>query len=230
MRKYIISFTTFTILFLSTSIIRAQSNFEGKIKFKITYNNEVTYLDYYIKDENLRMEMGKAAEAVFIKNGQRSLVLMPEEKMYMDLDNSLFDKLPGMTGMEEDDDEEVVEEFNIDKYKTGKIMTLLGYECHQWIMKDEEDEDEVEAWVTHELGNFMLMQSPMGSGYSPGWSSSMKNRGYFPILVITRDENGEENSRFEATEINEQGLNIKLFIPPTNFTEMKIPRMDNLLK
>jgi len=117
------------------------------------------------------------------------------------------------------------EDFDINKYRTGEIRTILGYECAQWIFKDEDEEDKVEAWVTDELGNFMLMQSPMGGGFSPGWSTSMKNNGFFPILVITRDEDGEETSRFEAIEVIKLLLDNKLFVPPSNFSEMKIPGM-----
>jgi Domain of unknown function (DUF4412) len=232
MRKYLMVLLALTILFISGTLSMAQGDFEGKIKFKITHDAEVMFLDYFIKGENLRMEMGNNAEAVFIKSEGKSIVLMPEEKMYLDLDNSILGKMPGMTGMNEDEENEENdrEDFDIDKYRTGKTKTILGYECYQWIFKDNEEDDEVEAWVTNELGNFMLMSSPMGGGFSPGWGSSINNNGFFPILVITRDEDGEENSRFEATEVNKQSLSNKLFNPPSNFSEMKIPGMDNLFK
>lgn len=229
MKRYIFFFYMFLVSLLLNSFLFAQDNFEGKVKFKITYDDEVSFLDYFIKGENFRMEMGDNAEAVFIKTADKSLVLMPEEKMYMDLDNSLFSNIPGMVETEDDDDEEY-EEIDITKYKTGKSKDILGYECHQWIFTDEEEDDEVEAWVTNEVGNFMLMQSPMGAGYSPGWSSSVENSGFFPILVITRDEDGEETSRFEATEIKEQSLDDDIFAPPSDYSEMKIPGMDSLFK
>lgn len=230
MKKHLISFTALIILILSTSLSMAQPNFEGKIKFKVTHDDDIMFIDYFIKDDNLRMEMGENADAVFIKNEERSFVLMPGEKMYMDLDNSIFSKIQGMAGMNEDDEEENDEEIDFDKYKTGKTKTIRGYECHQWIFKDDEDEEEVEAWVTNELGNFMLMKSPMGAGFSPGWSSSVSNNGFFPILVITKDEDGEITSRFEATEVNKQSLDSDLFSPPSNYSEMKIPGIDNLFK
>ncbi len=230
MRKYMISLITLIILFLSTVLSIAQEDFEGKIKFKITHDGDAMFLDYFIKGDNLRMEMGDDAKAVFIKNDDKSIVLMPEEKMYMDLDNSILSKLPGMTGMNNEEEEKDREDFNIDKYRTGETKTILGYECNQWIFKDEEENDEVEAWVTDELGNFMLMRSPMGGGFSPGWGSSIRNNGFFPILVITRDADGEENSRFEATDVSKQSLDDDLFGPPSDFDEMKIPGMNSLFK
>lgn len=216
------------IFLLQSMLAFAQSPFEGTIKFKISNDDDVNYLDYYMKDKNLRIEMGENAEAVFVKQGDKSLILMPEEKMYMDLNNSMFKNIPGMSGMEEENETE--KEFDIDKYKTGKVMSILGYECHQWLFKDDGDDDEVEAWVTSELGNFLLMQGPMGGGYSPGWGSSVKNSGFFPMLVITRDSNGEETSRFEATEVDERSLSDGLFKAPSNYSEMKIPGMDSFIK
>lgn len=231
MRKYLVAIILLSVIFLSNNNLTAQGDFEGKVKFKITHDDEVSFLDYFIKGENLRMEMGDNAEAVFIKNGKRSLVLMTEDKMYMDLDNSLFNKFKDMAGMNENDDEEEnEEEINIKDYKTGKTKTILGYSCDQWLFKDEEEDEEVEAWVTSELGNFMLMQSPMGAGYSPGWSSSVSNNGFFPILVINKDEDGEEVSRFEAVEIDKESLSDDLFSPPSDYSEMKMPGMGNFLR
>lgn len=230
MRKYISLLLSLSILFLSYSVSFAQSKFEGKIKFKITHDDDEMFLDYFIKGNSLRMEMGEEANAVMIRNKGKSTILMPEEKMYMNLDNSILTKLPGMSKSAENNNENNREDFDINKYKTGKIKSILGYDCMQWIFKDEEEDDEVEAWVTDQLGNFIFLQSPMGGGFSPEWSSSVKNNGFFPLLVITRDEDGEENSRFEATEINKEKLNNKLFSPPSNYSEMKIPGMDKLFK
>lgn len=225
-RSIILIFLCFA--FISNS--PAQDSFEGKIKFKITSDDEEIFMDYFIKDDNLRMEMGKNNEAAFIHTGEKSLVLMHQDKMYMDLNNSIFSKLPGMSDMDNETDENDPQEFNIEKFRTGKTKTILGYECEQWIFTDEEDEGEVEVWVTDELGDFMLMKNPMGAGYSPGWSNSVNNSGFFPMLVITRDDDNELTSRFEATEVNKESLSDGLFAPPSDYSEMKIPGMDSLFK
>ncbi len=233
MRRYTLSLATICMFFVLATNLNAQGDFEGKIKFKISHDEEQMFLDYFIKGSNLRMEMGDDAKAVFIKTEEKSYVLMPEEKMYMDLDNSLFSKLQDMVGMEEEEDEngdEESEAVDMESFKTGKTTNILGYECHQWIFESDEDNEEVEAWVTSELGNFVLMQSPMGAGYSPGWSTSINDNGFFPMLVITRDNDGEEISRFEATEVNKESLSNKLFTFPSDYSEMKIPGMKGLFK
>lgn len=227
MRKNILLNISLTIFLFLLNTITAQ-DFEGKVKFKISHDGDENFLEYFIKGENIRIEMGDNAEAVFIKSPEKSMLLMPEEEQYMDLNNSIFSRLQEMSGMGNEDDEQ--EEYNINDFKTGKVMTILDFECHQWIFKEKDEDEEVEAWVTDELGNFMLMSSPMGGGYSPGWSSSVKNNGFFPILVITRDEDGEESSRFEATEVDKKSLDDELFGPPSHYEEMKIPGMDSFLK
>lgn len=224
----------FFILFLFATIsfntLVAQDNFEGKVKFKISSEEEDGMtMDYYLKDGNFRMEMGDAAKGtVFIYKGENSYILMPEEKMYMDLNNSLFSKLKDMMGKGDDDEDEKTKDINFEDFKTGKTKTILGYECQQWIMKDVNEDDfdyETEAWITDELGNFMLMKNPMGEAFSPSWSSSMKNNGFFPLLVITRNSDGEEQSRFEALEIDKKSLSSDLFGIPAGYSEMKIPGM-----
>ena len=109
--------------FLSAQIL-AQTAFEGKVKFKITYDDEISYLDYFIKGDNLRIEVGDNNEGVFMN----------------------------------DEEEHEGEPVDFEKFKTGKVKDINGYECHQWVFTDEDEDDEVEAWVTDELGNLGLTE------------------------------------------------------------------------
>lgn len=223
-------FLFFSLISVFCINLNAQNNFEGNIKFKITSDDNSVDMNYFLKEGKFRIEMGEKGEnAVFINANGKSLILMPEQKMYMDLNNSMFAKMKEMMGNKDEDENEEKNEkdFDINKYRTGKTKTILGYECEQWIFNDMEDDeqDQVEAWVTDELGNFMLMENPMGSGFSPGWGGSFKDKGFFPLLVITKDSDGEEVSRFEATEVNKKSLNDDLFQAPSDYSEMKVPGM-----
>lgn len=213
----------FILLKLANTIF-AQTTFEGVVKIKMDADDETFFIDYFIKNDNMRIEMDNAEEVAFIMSGEKSLILMKEEKTYMDLNNPMFKQIPGMSSMDSDE-EKSLESFDINKYKTGKTQNLLGYECEQWVLNNEEEELEIEAWVTDELGNFMMMKSPMGGGFSPSWSSSLKNKGFFPLLVITREEDGEETSRFEVVNVDQKGLSNDLFSAPSDFEELKIPGM-----
>lgn len=221
--KMLFLFSTFALLLLANTIF-AQTTFEGVVKIKMDADNETFFIDYFIKDDNMRMEMNTSEEVAFIMSGEKSLILMKEQKTYMDLNNPMFKQIPGMSGMSSDE-EKSLESFDITKYKTGKTQNLLGYECEQWIFNDDEEDVEVEAWVTDELGNFVMMNNPMGGGFSPNWGSSLKNKGFFPLLVIARDEDGEETSKFEVVDIDQKDLNNNLFSAPSDFEELKIPGM-----
>ena len=221
--KMIFSASTLILILLITNNLFAQTTFEGIVKIKMTADDESFFIDYFIKDDNMRMEINEEEEVVFIKSGKKSLILMVEEKTYMDLNNPMFKQIPGMSNM--DDAENSSETFDINKYKTGKTKNILGHECEQWVFSDQEEDVEIEAWVTDELGNFMMMKSPMGGGFSPNWGSSFKGKGFFPLLVITRDEDGEETSRFEVVNVDQKGLNNDLFSAPSDFEELKIHGM-----
>ncbi len=223
-------FLFFSLIFVFCINLKAQNNFEGNIKFKITSKDNSIDMNYFLKEGKFRIEMGENAEnAVFINANGKSLILMPEQKMYMDLDNPMFAKMKDMMGKKNDDEngDQNDKDFDINKYRTGKTKSILGYECEQWVFNDieEDEQNQVEAWVTDELGNFMFMENPMGSGFSPDWSGSFKNKGFFPLLVISKDSDGEEISKFEATEINKKSLSDDLFHAPSDYKEMKMPGM-----
>ncbi|MFZ1291825.1 MAG: DUF4412 domain-containing protein [Melioribacteraceae bacterium] len=223
----------FAILILISAAIvtNAQNYFEGKVKFKITDDDDESHLmEYFLKDGNFRISMFEEEDvaAIFLYAKENSYILMPEDKMYMNLNNSLFSKLGDMIKDKAvDENEKDKKELNFENYKTGKTKTILGYDCDQWIHKNEMDDEsyEIEAWITDELGNFMFMENPMGAGFTPTWGNSLKNQGYFPLQVITKNSDGEIISTFEAIEINKQSLNKDLFEVPSDYNEMKIPGM-----
>jgi hypothetical protein len=222
----------FFLMFFLTSVnfLYSQTSFEGEIKFKVSHDENGMTMDYFIKDGKLRMEMGGEAKGTcFIHSNGKSLILMPEQKMYMDLDNSVFKKMQEMMkkNVDKAKEENSDKDFNIENYKTGETKSILGYKCEQWVFNDKEGgtDSKVEAWITDQLGNFMMMESPMGQGFSPGWSNTFKNKGMFPLLVITKDTDGKETSRFEATEIDKKSLSNDLFEVPSGYSEMKIPGM-----
>ncbi|PID59842.1 MAG: hypothetical protein CR986_04690 [Ignavibacteriae bacterium] len=217
------------LILTAQSFLTAQDKFEGKIKIKMTYDNGNFFIDYYIKDADIRMDMKSKDNVSSIVIGEKkSFVLMPENKQYLDLDNALFTKMQNLLGNTDDDNTKEEEVLDITKFKTGKTKDILGYECDQWVFNDDEDDYEVEAWVTDELGAFMLKKNPMGNSFTPTWGTNINNSGYFPLLVITKDKDGKEVSRFEAKEIIKKSLDSDYFVPPSDYEEMKIPGMEGL--
>ena len=86
----------------------------------------------------------------------------------------------------------------------------------------------MEAWVTKDIGNFMFFESPMGGDDMPEWYSEFSGVGFFPILVIEKDDSGEEESRWEVTSVEEKPLSDDLFTPPSDYEKFEMPSMDFL--
>ena len=105
--------------------------------------------------------------------------------------------------------------------KTGETKTINGYECEQWIIKG--DDNTSEAWMTKDLGSFIFFQSPMGGKEKPKWQEDIESSGYFPMLVIEKDSDGNETGRFEVKSIEKKSLDDSFFTVPDGYSQMKMP-------
>ncbi|MEE9432254.1 MAG: DUF4412 domain-containing protein [Melioribacteraceae bacterium] len=211
-----------SVLFYSTSL-QAQSQFEGKVIIEISSDGDTFEMDYYIKGEKMKMIMkgDNSGLGGMIMTGNKSIVLMDEQKMYMEFDNETLTKLSGIFGGNNDeDDNSSSDETDFSKYRTGKTKTILGYDCEQWIF--EEDGMKSEAWVTDEIGSFQIFKSPMGASYTPSWGKSLNNKGFYPLLVTSSDEDGEV-SKFEVKSVDKSSLSESDFAPPSGYKKMSIP-------
>ncbi len=205
------------LLFLSATSITAQDTFEGKVKFKVSGgdSDESAVIDYFIKGDKIRMEMGQQAMgAVVIFDPTTIKMLMTSQGMYMEYPRDM------MTGQMDNDGEDY-EEYN-EEYApkiTGKTKEILGYECKQWIMESEEGK--IEMWVTDELGSFVPMQGPMG-GEAPEWQTQIADGNFFPMLVIV-DDDGEKVSAFEVISVDKTDVSDDLFTVPKGLKKMDMP-------
>ncbi len=215
-KNIFISLVGVLFLFL-TSSISAQKAFEGKIKIKLSSDNQTILMNYYIKDKNLKMELSNREEnGSFIMKGKNYLVLLPAQKMYMEISSEMLKNLPEMKPTENTNRDNKID---INKFRTGKTKKILGYNCEQWIINNKDGN--MEIWVTNELGNFITMDGPMGKVYSPAWSTYLQNNGFFPMKVISN--NGK--SVFEVIEVDKKSLSDAIFSPPSNYKKMTIPGM-----
>lgn len=213
MKSRIKVFYSFIFLFLFTTI-NAQ-NFEGLVKFKVTYEGETSELEYQIKDGKFRMEApnGNMGGGVFLMNEEAMYVIMPGQQMYMEMPKDM----PGV-----DSDEEMTGDEMDEPVRTGETKMFLGHEAEKWLMEDEEED--IEMWVAKDLGKFVMMNSPMQKD-KPAWYKEIEDEGFFPMLVINKDKSGNEIGRYEVTELKEQSLSEDLFKVPAGFTKMNVPGM-----
>jgi hypothetical protein len=194
------------------SLLRAQS-FEGVVEYTVTTDEGTRPMTYMMKGDNVRVEMEerpgrKAAILMDAKNG-KSIMLMDQMKMYMDLpappaSDSTVPK-PEIT-------------------KTGKTQKILGYNCQQFLIKAGDRQSDV--WVTKELGRFQMLRmgGRGGKGNSEAWQKMIGSEGGFPLLAITK-EGDTQVSKMEATKVNKKSLDDALFKIPEGYKQFDASMM-----
>lgn len=225
-------------LFVAGSLLAAASSFaadsfQGKVSLAITpAKGKAQTMNYSMKGQKLRMDMeaeGNAMTSITDMGKMETMMLMPEQKMYM----VMSIKKPVEKAMEKQG------ESTADIEVTGKTETILGYKCSQILVKDKGVVTEM--WVADGLGVFMGMGSGGGGGggmfggrkggsNEAKWEKALKGKGGFPLRVISRDAKGKESFKMEATKIEPGTLPDSLFLPPAGYEKFQMPNMGDMLK
>jgi hypothetical protein len=205
------------ILFLSfiTPKAYSQSKFEGKVVIETSGIDGSGTLNYYIKGQNIRLDMNSArgeVNALFDRANKKVLMIMPAMKMYMEFPMDLM----------KDNSENENMDNETDKFeKTGEMKKINGYNCEKWIMK--ENNGSTEAWMTKDLGGFMFFDSPMGNKSESTWQKDIEESGNFPMLVIQKNNEGDEISKFNVLTVVSMNLDDSFFKVPDGYSQMKMP-------
>ncbi len=208
-------FSSIIMLLLFSGIFYAQDDFEGVVKFKVDSEGNSQTINYMVKDGSFKMEVpGEASGSVIMKDG-KMLILMPEQKMYMETPINLSDRF------EKDMDEKEINPDNIEDFKTGKTKEILGHEAEQYIYSD--DDNEVEVWVAKDLGTLSFFSNPMQK--KSEWQNKLDALNYFPLLMIAKNKKGKEVTRFEVVELEEKSLPADMFEVPADYNKMNMMGM-----
>ncbi|HKI77502.1 MAG TPA: DUF4412 domain-containing protein [Ignavibacteriaceae bacterium] len=214
MKKFLI-FNLLLILFVSFSVSSfSQNKFAGKVEIALKDKSGDNSMDYYIKGNKIRMDIQSPqgeARLILDQENKKISMLMPSMKMYMSFP---WDKM--VSGAQGNNDNKN----NMSFKKTGETKTINGYKCEKWLMTG--DEGTTEAWMTDELGRFMFFDSPMSGKSKPEWQQELSNGNNFPMLIIHKDSDGNEN-RLEVTKVEKMDLSDDFFGIPSGYNEMKMP-------
>jgi hypothetical protein len=194
------------------SLLRAQS-FEGVVEYTVTTEEGTMPMTYMMKGDNVRVEMeqqpGRKAAILMDAKENKSIMLMDQMKMYMDLPappqaDSTMPK-PEIT-------------------KTGKTQKILGYNCQQFLVKEGDRQSDV--WVTKQLGRFQMLRmgGRGGKGNSEAWQKMIGSEGGFPLLAITK-EGDSQVSKMEATKVDKKSLDASLFKIPEGYKKFDASMM-----
>jgi len=187
--------------------------FEGMIEFKMQTTEQVQYYNYLVKDGRIRAETSEpddAAPIIIVDHAFKKIyLLLPQREQYVEIPNDLEASAGPHrepTGLQ----------------KTGETEKISGYSCDQFLVKTEGGE--IEIWATKGLGTAGTFRTSISDplpGSSP-WQSELLAQGYFPLITIERDSDGEELTRFEATSFQKKSIIESLFRVPSGYDKIDI--------
>jgi hypothetical protein len=213
MKLRMICISMFFLIF--TTVLFSQTGFEGRVKIQVNDEGDSQVMEYLAKNDKFRMESPEGeGTIIFDMKAGKMLILMSEDKMYMempleipkDVESKIDDEAGSFT-------------------RTGETKEILGYNCEKFLFDDEGKKGE--AWMTLELGGFMLFDDPskmQDSGQS--WRTEIMQAGYFPVMVNEMDDNGAVQSSFKVLEIEPKTLDAGLFSAPEGFQKFEMPNMN----
>ncbi len=212
MKKYVSLILSF---FFSLTMLNAQT-FEGIVNFKSSGGGkENGAFKYYGKGNKIKMEMISNEMGAVIFDGNKTTILVPSQKSYMEFSNEMMnsfgDMMPG--------EEEELDASDL-PIKTSETKDILGYTCTKWVYNDGDSKTEI--WITDKLGNYIIPSTPMTP--APEWAKLFDGKPFFPLLIVTID-NGVETDRMEVTKIEKKSLSDSEFSPPADYKKIDIGSM-----
>lgn len=208
------------ITILSAFLVQAQDKFEGKVVFEAYDSGQSQKINYLVKDKKFKIESpetGQMGNGSMIYDAEKNVmyIIMNEQKMYMEMPVDISEE---MTNKETDK----MEYFT----KTGETKDISGYTCEKFIFKDENGEGA--AWMTKELGSFMMFGDPEKMENASGWQKEIMGAGYFPMLVESMNSAGEFVPVFKVLELVPMNLDKDMFEIPAGFTKFDMQGMQNM--
>ncbi|MGH7502501.1 MAG: DUF4412 domain-containing protein [Longimicrobiales bacterium] len=229
-------------LLIVPAVATAQE-FEGSITYQMEGLGQSARIVHHVKGRNARMEFnadGQTMAMITDFDGSKMIMLMPARKQWMDM-KAVQEQMAGMMGEMRNAAAEAAaadpSEFDI--RATGQMETIAGHECEHFVYNTGEGEVDVCAakgmgWyfgsggMSGGMGGMMGRASNEGASV-PGMSNAQVEKwkamyadGFFPLKVVSMSPSGSVT--MVVTSIEKKSLDASLFAPPSDYTEMKMPR------
>jgi hypothetical protein len=204
--------------------VAAADNFEGLVHFKNTAGGKTHEFDYLVKGTKSRIEpnaeAGEKTNVIFDADAKKMFVVMPNRKMVMEMETDHSRSDQPTAG---------IPQKSVEMIRTGKTDTVLGHPCEVIVAKSEGRETEICGAKGigffsggHSMGRPGMSRS---SDDAPAWTKELREQGFFPLRVVTKDGEGHEIQRMDATKIEKKVLDAGLFVPPTDYHKMNMSGM-----
>lgn len=188
--------------------------FEGEISMHTTRAGQPA-VDMVVKakKDKLRFDTttnGKAGSAIFDPAQNKVVLVMDEQKAYMDMDFAS----PSAPTPNADPKTSVTD-------KLGTKDVVAGFECENWVVKDGSGKRS-EVCIAEGIAFFDMDGLRNGQSAS-SWSKQMREKKLFPLRSVDFDASGKETSRTEATKIEKKSLDDATFEVPKGYTKITLP-------
>jgi hypothetical protein len=208
-----------TVLMMLTAavLVHGAKAFEGSYVMEMSADGETFETAIWVKDGHVRMKMtshGAPGEMIMRDGMKTMLVVMPAQKMYMEMPLEMKD----LPTVEVPDKEKKLEKLPFEK--TGEKRTIGGHEAHEFVYQGEDGK--MIIWATDELGSMPFSRNPMMEGWAKAMSKVTGLESFFP-LEMAGHENGRVAYRMTVKDIEKKALPDSLFEPPAGFRKMTMP-------
>jgi hypothetical protein len=225
--------TRFIILgaLLLAPVLRAADSFEGRITMTMTPSNgKIMTINQTIKGHVLRIDTAGMEGGVIMDMDARTMtILLMKQKAYM------VRPMPTAEDVRSKAAEAGRTEHDTDVEDTGKTDTILGYKCHQFLVKD--GDKVTELWIAPALGTFAGLGqqgggNPFGRSRSSEtaakWERVFKGKAGYPMRVITHDASGAQTFKLEVTNVQKGGIMDADVAPPPDFKPFQMPNIPGM--
>lgn len=205
-----------SVIFFFHTNITSQTNFEGKIVFQVSNDDETNKISYLVKGDKFRIQLkASKGRGVMIYDSKKKIMtmLITPKKMYMETPLDLTSKKTGK------------KKKTIGYFKsTGKTKKIHGYTCEKFKFMNKGKKGE--AWMTKDLGSFLFFRNPsQHNSPKSDWQTAITTENYFPMVVSEINSEGKPIVMFEVLEIKAQKLTKTLFEPPAGYQKFDMSKM-----
>lgn len=207
----------FVLIFILSINAFCAKPFQGKVTLTLKGNEENGTIILYAQGQKVKMEphLQQLEQKLWLvlDNTTRQMTLVFEDQaMYMTMALEMMKTmgqraLPGLGGKEG-------KRFDKKPTATGKIKTILGHECHQYIIHD--DNTTTEMWVAHDLGTF-----PQMLGLPIPQYIGNEDFAFFPLEVTVKGDDNDTMT-ITATEVSTVKQDDSQFVPPASYKKVDL--------
>ncbi|MBI5535812.1 MAG: DUF4412 domain-containing protein [Deltaproteobacteria bacterium] len=179
--------------------------FEGEIKldYHPAKGKGTRTFTYLIKGDQLRYDQAPAPQttpsrAVVDLTQDRVVALGMDKKPYVEMSAK-----PSANA-----------ETSIQVARTGKIDTVAGHACEEWMLTDTKRQETIDACVASGIPYFMLLEHAAKGKVEPDWATALTRNRAFPLRLIHRNRKGEEIASAQVSRIEPRKLEDKVFAVP----------------